>query len=88
MGAYGIALLAQEQYNSNLDMEYKSTILKIEELDNLNIKISHVRCGGCENNCQLTVNTFENGKKFISGNRCEKGAGNQESEKKNLPNTY
>lgn len=88
MGAYGIALLAQEQYNSNLDMEYKSTILKIEELDNLNIKISHVRCGGCENNCQLTVNTFENGKKFISGNRCEKGAGNQESEKKNLPNIY
>lgn len=82
MGAYGVALLAQEQYNSNLDMEYKSTILKAEELDNLNIKISHVRCKGCENNCLLTINTFENGKKFISGNRCEKGAG-QVVEKKN-----
>ena len=88
MGAYGVALLAQEQYNSNLDMTYKSTILKNDELDNLNIKISHVRCGGCENNCLLTINTFENGKKFISGNRCEKGAGNQNSEKKDLPNIY
>ncbi len=88
MGAYGIALLAQEQYNSNLDMEYKSTILKSEELDNINIKISHVRCGRCENNCLLTINTFENGKKFISGNRCEKGAGNQEIAKKDLPNLY
>lgn len=87
MGAYGVALLAQEQYNSNLDMEYRSTILKTEELDCLNIKVSHVRCKGCENNCQLTINTFEDGNKFISGNRCEKGAG-QVSEKKDLPNVY
>ena len=88
MGAYGVALLAQEQYNNNLDMTYRSTILKTEQLDNLNIKISHVRCKGCENNCLLTINTFENGKKFVSGNRCEKGAGNQSSEKKDLPNIY
>ena len=88
MGAYGVALLAQEQYNSNLDMEYRSTILKTDELNNLNIKISHVRCKGCENNCLLTINTFENGKKFISGNRCEKGAGNQESNSIDLPNIY
>ncbi len=88
MGAYGVALLAQEQYNANLDMTHRSTIFKTEELDNLNIKISHVRCKGCENNCLLTINTFENGKKFISGNRCEKGAGNQDSETQNLPNIY
>ena len=87
MGAYGVALLAQEQYNSNLDMTYRSTILKNDELDKLNIKITHVRCKGCENNCLLTINTFENGKKFVSGNRCEKGAGNQ-TEKKDLPNLY
>ena len=87
MGAYGIALLAREQYHSNLDMEYYSTILKTEELDNLNIKISHTRCKGCENNCLLTINTFENGKRFISGNRCEKGGGN-ENDTKNLPNIY
>ena len=88
MGAYGVALLAQEQYHANLDMTHRSTILKTEELNKLNIKISHVRCKGCENNCLLTINTFENGSKFISGNRCEKGAGNQNSEKKDLPNIY
>ena len=87
MGAYGAALLAQEQYNSNLDMGYRSTILKTEQLDLLNIKISHVRCKGCENKCLLTINTFENGKRFISGNRCEKGA-NDNSDVKDLPNIY
>ena len=35
MGAYGVALLAKEQYNANLDMEYHSTILRTEELDKL-----------------------------------------------------
>ena len=87
MGAYGVALLAKEQFNSNLDMEYYSTILKPEELDNLDIKISHVRCQGCENHCLLTINSFANGKKFISGNRCEKGAGGN-TENKDLPNLY
>ena len=33
MGAYGIALLAKEQYEANLDMEYQSTLLKTEDLD-------------------------------------------------------
>ena len=87
MGAYGVALLAKEQYQSNLDMEYYSTILKATELDKLEVKVRHTRCNGCENHCQLTINTFANGKKFISGNRCEKGAGNI-SEKKDLPNIY
>ena len=87
MGAYGAALLAQEQYNSNLDMLYRSKILKAEELDMLNIKISHIRCKGCENKCLLTINSFENGKKFISGNRCEKGA-SENTEIKELPNLY
>ena len=88
MGAYGVALLAQEQYNSNLDMTHRSTIAKEDELNNLKIKITHVRCGRCENNCLLTINSFENGKKFISGNRCEKGAGIQNSDKRDLPNIY
>lgn len=87
MGAYGIALLALEQYNANLDMEYYSTILKTEELDNLNITINHSRCKACENNCLLTINIFDNGKIFISGNRCEKGAGVENNEIK-LPNIY
>ncbi len=75
MGAYGMALLSKEQYEANLDMEYKSTISKLDELHNLDIQISHIRCNGCENHCKLTINKFSNGHRYISGNRCEKGAG-------------
>lgn len=75
MGAYGVALLAKEQYESNFDMEYSSCITKLEELDTLDIKVTHTRCNLCENHCLLTINKFSNGKKHISGNRCERGAG-------------
>ena len=85
MGAYGVALLSQEQYEANKDMEYVSTLASIEDIDNLKIEASHVRCNGCENHCLLTINKFSNGTKHISGNRCEKGAGIV-SENKELPN--
>ncbi len=75
MGAYGVALLSKEQYEANLDMEYISTLATLEDLDKLDIKITHTRCNGCENHCQLTINKFNNGKTHISGNRCERGAG-------------
>ena len=86
MGAYGVALLAKEQYEANMDMEYDSTISRLEELDKLEIQISHVRCNGCENHCLLTINKFNNGSRFISGNRCEKGAGILNSKTTDLPN--
>lgn len=75
MGAYGVALLAKQQFESNLDMEYYSKILKYDELDNLKIETSHIRCKGCENHCLLTINKFNDGNKCITGNRCEKGEG-------------
>ena len=53
MGAYGVALLAKEQYEANLDMEHTSTILKTDELDKLEIKVTHARCNNCENHCIL-----------------------------------
>ena len=46
-----------------MDMEYYSTISKLEELDKLEIQVSHVRCNGCENHCLLTINKFNNGSK-------------------------
>ncbi len=85
MGSYGVALLAKQQYEANFDMEYYSKILKLDELDNLDIKITHTRCNLCENHCLLTINKFNNGKKHISGNRCERGAGII-SDNTNLPN--
>ena len=33
------------------------------------------RCQGCNNKCVLTVNQFGGGRRFISGNRCERGLG-------------
>ena len=85
MGAYGMALLSKEQYETNMDMEYKSTILKEEELDKLEIKVTHTRCGICENHCKLTINKFSNGQIHVSGNRCERGAG-AITKKQDLPN--
>ena len=87
MGAFGVALLAKEQYQANMNMEYRSTILKDDELDKLQVQTTHARCGKCENNCQLTINIFENGARYISGNRCEKGAGGT-APTKELPNIY
>ena len=43
-----------------------------EELESFDQKVVSVKCGGCGNHCQLTVNTFADGRKFISGNRCDK----------------
>ena len=87
MGAYGIAILSRMQYEQNFDMEYHSKIATLEDLDNLKIETSHVRCGICENHCLLTINKFNNGLKHVSGNRCERGAGNY-NQNKDLPNIY
>ena len=78
MGAYGAALASMK-----LDC---SSILSKEQLDSfVHISKSAV-CRGCTNNCHLTVNTFNDGKKFISGNQCEKGLGL--SSEQNLPNLH
>jgi len=87
MGAYGVAIIAKEQYEANLDMTYYSTIADEKAIDELKIDSTHVRCPGCENHCLLTISKFSNGQKHISGNRCEKGAGivNKTGD---LPNLY
>ena len=69
MGAFGAALVAKNHYTGE-----NSTMLSLEEMLRLSYKSTSVRCGGCSNNCMLTVNNF-GGRKHISGNRCEKGAG-------------
>lgn len=83
MGAYGAALLALQRSTP----ESRSGILSPQMLKNFKIENSHTRCKGCENNCLLTINRFANGQKFITGNRCEKGAG-QVKGRKEIPNLY
>ena len=83
MGAYGVALIAKERYEDG----HVSTILKANELNSFNIDVSMRRCGLCGNNCLLTINTFAGGKEFISGNRCEKGAGIEKT-RDDIPNLF
>ena len=66
MGAYGVALYVK---NKNYQ---KSNILTLDDLLNFEHKVNNINCGLCENHCQLTVNTFNDNRKFISGNRCER----------------
>ncbi|MCM1157515.1 MAG: acyl-CoA dehydratase activase-related protein [Bacteroidales bacterium] len=66
MGAYGAALYARENSTG------KSTILDAEGLAGFKHEITMTTCNGCNNHCKLTVNTFDSGRRFISGNRCDK----------------
>ncbi len=67
MGAFGAALFSKKS-------ECSSIITKESLADFVHTSKPAV-CGGCQNKCHLTINTFAGGKKFISGNQCEKGAG-------------
>lgn len=86
MGAYGVALIALENFKEYQDQDVRSSILSKEEIENLKVKTLQSRCKGCENRCALTINTF-NKKTYISGNRCERGSGNNGSNSA-LPNMY
>jgi len=67
MGAFGAALIARSRYCGQ-----DSSMLSLEEIGSLSYTTTTTHCGGCSNNCMLTVNCFPNGKRHITGNRCEK----------------
>ena len=72
----------------------RSALLSLEQIEALAPTHKTVRCKGCSNNCLLTVNDFgkdeTTGKhrRFITGNRCEKGAGSLEDSHANVPNLF
>lgn len=82
MGAFGAALVARERYKGQ-----GTTMLSIEDINALTYDTSMAKCKGCTNNCRLTINKFSGGRKFISGNRCERGLGKEKNENK-LPNLF
>ncbi len=83
MGAFGAALIARERYR-----ECKgTTMLPIEEIEQLKYSTTMAKCKGCTNNCRLTINTFSGNRRFITGNRCEKGLG-KEKKSSDLPNLF
>ncbi|MBQ1332620.1 MAG: 2-hydroxyacyl-CoA dehydratase, partial [Lachnospiraceae bacterium] len=67
MGAFGAALIARERFEG----EYTS-MLDEEGIREFTFETTMTHCGGCQNRCRLTINRFSNGKRYISGNRCEK----------------
>ncbi|WP_138160346.1 acyl-CoA dehydratase activase-related protein [Peptoniphilus catoniae] len=82
MGALGMALISKERSTG------LSNIIKKDELTSFKYKSISTNCRQCTNNCSLSVNIFSNGKRYITGNRCERGAGIVRSEKDALPNLY
>lgn len=77
MGAFGAALIAKSNYTGS-----KSSMLSLDAIENLTYKATSTRCGGCSNNCMLTINVFSGGRRHISGNRCERPLGNSCETKK------
>ena len=76
MGAYGAALYAQSLAKD------KSTLIGKEKLANFTHKAANVTCNGCGNHCNLTVNTFSDGARYIAGNRCSKPITGEKTENK------
>ena len=71
MGAFGAALYAKKFPKE------KSSLISLDELSKLSHDIKNTVCKGCSNNCKLTINIFDDKRKFISGNRCEKPISNK-----------
>lgn len=85
MGAFGAALIARERYHMNGEAE--TSMLSLDKIIALKYTTSMTRCKGCNNHCVLTINQFGSGRRFISGNRCERGLG-LEKAKKEIPNLF
>ena len=74
MGAFGAALIARSHYCGQ-----ETSMLPLAEIERLEYRTQTLRCGGCSNNCMLTVTRFPGGRHYTTGNRCEKGAGNTDA---------
>lgn len=71
MGAFGAALAARD-----LHLE-QSSLLSREDLARFTHTAKPATCGLCTNHCSLTVNSFDGGRRFVSGNRCSRPLGEE-----------
>ena len=79
MGAYGVAVWSAGRSKG------ESTMLSPAELEAFTMQTTNTRCQGCKNHCMLNIIRFDGGRRFISGNRCEKMTGSGKAE---MPNMY
>ncbi len=70
MGAFGAALYARENAKETL-----SSIVTEAELERFAYTSRAVTCNGCTSHCSVNILTFADGRRYISGNKCERGAG-------------
>lgn len=83
MGAYGCALNSL----ANWEEGHRSSLIHAEDLVSFEAGSSNARCAGCENKCMLTITRFNDGTRYTTGNRCEKGDG-KKNKTSNLPDLY
>ena len=83
MGAYGAAIIALERCPEG----HVSSLIAKAELDSFRYRKTFRHCGKCPNNCLLTVMKFNDERRFISGNRCERGA-DIVVKKSDIPNLF
>ena len=78
MGAFGAALAARD-----LHLDH-SSLLTAKDLEKFTHTAKPATCGLCTNHCSLTVNSFDGGRRFISGNRCSRPLGEEPSRQPDL----
>ena len=84
MGCFGAALSARASYDG-----VPSGLMSLGELSRFSLTTETATCKLCQNHCQLTITTFNDGQRHISGNRCERGATQERrATKSDLPNLY
>lgn len=83
MGAFGAALFAMENMPNDVPV---SSLVTNAELDCFSYTPRSVVCKGCTSHCNVNILTFSDGRKFISGNKCERGAGMKPPQ--DLPDIY
>ena len=96
MGAYGAALTAR-MHCEHADGDTAaveaanehpvSSMLTGEALDHLDMTTTHDVCKLCQNHCKLTITEFEDGTRYVTGNRCERG-GDKTKRRSDRPNLY
>ena len=79
-GAYGAALRAAELSGG----QGRSSILGPEQLARFEHTVRMTSCTGCSNCCQLTINSFREGERYIAGNRCGRPLKIRDSQRYNL----
>ncbi|MBR5364313.1 MAG: 2-hydroxyacyl-CoA dehydratase [Oscillospiraceae bacterium] len=80
MGAFGAALYAKEHAPA------ETTTISAEKIADFSYQTRSAKCGGCTAHCALNIVIFPDGGRYISGNRCERGAGKKQTD--DIPSLY